>query len=166
MRFWWIAVALLACGAASAQVNLNAPISEKPTVASELRRGIDAAFDCTLKHMDQSEAMDCVLDAQHINQQQHAGHDAFDVGLYFEAWRHFDIVWTVDTRNADTNSFAASQVDSTKAYAASTFTLFRNYRKALGVTVEQILSQTELNDGGKAAVRARFAYWDSQPARG
>jgi hypothetical protein len=36
---------VLFIGTASfAQVNLNAPVEEKPTIASEIQRGIDAGF--------------------------------------------------------------------------------------------------------------------------
>lgn len=71
---------------AAAQISLNSPVlPTQPTILSEIRRGMDAAFTCEdpemLEHMRRYQA--CITAIRDANR-QHMGtsYQAFDIGLY------------------------------------------------------------------------------------
>jgi hypothetical protein len=65
---------------------LDAPISTKPTIRSEIKRGEAAAFDCGLKAVTNYLAFSvCVSGVADSNQQQSTKSDPFVLGLSIEA---------------------------------------------------------------------------------
>lgn len=73
----------------AAENPLDAPLVPKPpTTRSELVRGGDAAFGCTLSSESSLDDIEkCVDSAQITNRQKMGqGFEAFDTGLYFQAW--------------------------------------------------------------------------------
>ena len=68
--------------AAYAQTGLDAPVSTKPTVRSEIKRGDSAAFNCFLDAVtDYLAFTNCVRDVQELNQQKSTLSDPFLLGL-------------------------------------------------------------------------------------
>ncbi len=88
-------VVFFACGIAFAgQVNLNAPVVDKPTVGSELKRGMDVANECSSQlFVDPLKLSSCAFDAQERNAQKHSNHQFYDVGLFFQTWLNEDILY-------------------------------------------------------------------------
>ena len=68
---------------ASAQTSkLDAPISTKPTIRSEIKRGEAAAFDCGLHAITNYSAFTtCVSNVADANQQKNTMSDPFMLGL-------------------------------------------------------------------------------------
>jgi len=65
---------------------LDAPISTKPTIRSEIKRGEAAAFDCGLKNITNHLAfITCISGVADSNQQQSTKSDPFVLGLSVEA---------------------------------------------------------------------------------
>jgi hypothetical protein len=65
---------------------LDAPISTKPTVRSEIKRGEAAAFDCGLKNLTNYLAFTtCISGVADFNQQKSTKSDPFILGLSVEA---------------------------------------------------------------------------------
>jgi hypothetical protein len=79
-------------GGIGAGNSLDKPVTSQPTLRSEIKRGNDAAFACTLTNgpLKLDQAHTCLEKAQHDNRQKMStGYEAFDAGLYLMAWDHF-----------------------------------------------------------------------------
>lgn len=77
-------VALMICAPAAAQSSkLNAPISQRPTVGSEIDRGQEIGFECGLHNIsDRAKLVGCVNDAIMANKQKATLSEPFEFGLY------------------------------------------------------------------------------------
>jgi hypothetical protein len=116
---------------------LDAPLVPKPpTVRSELERGHEAAFTCTLKHpLEVANVSGCVDSAQEANRQKMGqGFEAFDTGCYFTAWVHFRQVLSVILGSSDTVNLKLAQLDE-RLY----WTRYVASRKKIGVSDSAIL---------------------------
>lgn len=66
--------------------NLNAPVSRQPTVGSEIQRGNEAAFDCSLHYLtDLRKFIVCMNDLIETNRQKSTLSEPFELGLYLQA---------------------------------------------------------------------------------
>ena len=77
-----------------AQSRLDAPVSTKPTVKSEIKRGGAAAFDCGLKGniTDYSAFTACINAVQDSNQQKNTNSEPFLLGLSVTALAHTEAI--------------------------------------------------------------------------
>jgi hypothetical protein len=64
---------------------LDAPVSIKPTVRSEIKRGEATAFDCGLHNLDYPAFTNCVSAIAAYNQQKNTKSDPFILGLSISA---------------------------------------------------------------------------------
>ncbi len=80
-------VSVLWAAPARAQSKLEAPASRRPTVGSEINRGQDAAFNCSMNTdvLSRTAFTDCVSDTVTINRQKSILSDPFEFGLYVRA---------------------------------------------------------------------------------
>jgi hypothetical protein len=79
-----IGIALIASSSfAYAQTSkLDAPISTKPTVGVEIKRGADTAFECFSKNLSKYRAfVECLNNEIHSNQQNNTKSDPYMLGL-------------------------------------------------------------------------------------
>jgi len=88
------AMLISTCGFAGAQTSkLDAPVSTTPTVRSEIKRGEDAAFECSLNAGTRYSAfVDCINAAIHFNLQANTKSEAFTLGLFVTALAHGRII--------------------------------------------------------------------------
>jgi len=81
-------VAALAFPALATAADLDAPLTMRVTVGSEIQRGRQAAFECMLhgEVTNPSNIIGCV-DAEDVeNRHGYVDGSAFSLGLYFRAW--------------------------------------------------------------------------------
>jgi hypothetical protein len=69
-----------------AQGGLDAPVSNKPTVRTEIKRGEGASLDCFLKTLTNFLNFSLCIDAvEDVNQQKSTLSDPFKLGLYIHS---------------------------------------------------------------------------------
>jgi hypothetical protein len=85
-----IATSIFAYGQTS---KLDAPISTKPTIRTEIKRGEAAAFDCGLQSVtDYSAFTTCINAVEDSNQQKNTKSEPFMLGLSIEALAQAQII--------------------------------------------------------------------------
>jgi hypothetical protein len=114
---------------------------DKPTVRSEIKRGIDASGDCVKGVLALDTMADCIFKTSNDNRRQiGTGTEAFDLGLSFGAWLHA-------TQSAEalarTSDFAqqAEHIESTKKIFWGTYV---DLRKKVNFTDDQVIEATGL----------------------
>jgi hypothetical protein len=114
---------------------------DKPTVRSEIKRGIDASGDCVKGVLALDTMADCIFKTSNDNRRQiGTGTEAFDLGLSFGAWLHA-------TQSAEalarTSDFAqqAEHIESTKKIFWGTYV---DLRKKVNLTDDQVIEATGL----------------------
>lgn len=147
------ALALLALTtSAVAQTDLNAPVDEKPTIASEVKRGIGAAMDCR----GTGDFNKCVLDAASANTQKQPNTNSFELGLFYEACQESELHADVDKRMASENSAASSSVPSDMEDITSNFELMLAKQRLVKVSDQQLVA---LDADRTPESRARMLEW-------
>jgi hypothetical protein len=75
---------------AISQAPIDVPlVQDKPTLRSEIKRGVSAAGDCVKGILALDAMSDCIFKSWSDNRQtMGAGTDAFDLGLSFGGWLH------------------------------------------------------------------------------
>jgi hypothetical protein len=76
-------LSILFCAPALA-ANMNAPLNEKPTLASEIKRGFYAESGCFT--LDPKQQGFCLNDLAMADVQSHSDSRAFELGVYFAGW--------------------------------------------------------------------------------
>ncbi len=99
-----------------AATDLDKPIEPtKPTIRTEIYRGKEAASDCGIHTTGLQE---CVWAIQNSNVQKNTATDAFNAGLYFDAW--LIAVIEVKVKGGDEDAALAMQLfKKTKEYQAN-----------------------------------------------
>ena len=155
---------LILTGTANA-ADLDAPLNDRPTLGSEIERGWRAATDCNLKNIANAlEYVDCIDGTASKAQQEHSNANPFLLGLYYGEAAHFGTDPKVDSENASSNSFAASEVATDRARLAPAYEVFRHYQKQLDVKDDQLVGTlSDLSDKGKADALAQLKNWEIIP---
>ena len=156
MRAWLFAIALTLPQMAAA-ADLNAPLDEKPTLGSEIKRGWNAAFDCSLAHIVDVQGMnDCTSAAGSKAHQERPNPDPFLLGLYLGSTLHF----AAQAERPDPVGGpipGVSDQATNKRNAEEDFAVYASEQKKLGVTDEQAVGLlTDFNDMGKQQALARL----------
>ncbi len=154
-----VLIGLLVASAASA-TDLNAPVTDHPTIGSEIVRGQSAALDCLSAQApsDYSRCISAIADDQAARR---PNVDAFKLGLFFAAWQSEDIHYQVALRHPDWPE-AQEVGPQWFRYAQIDWPLLAYYEKRLGITEEQLLSAVQAGP----ETRKRLAYWNAGPSYG
>jgi len=140
-----------------AGADLNAPLDEKPTLGSEIKRGWQAAFDCSLAHIVDVQGMnDCTSAAGSKAQQERPNSDPFLLGLYLGSSLHF----AAQAERPDPAGGPVPGISdqaTNQRNAEEDFAVYASEQKKLGVTDEQAVGTvTDLNDTGRQQALARL----------
>lgn len=82
------AITLFCLSATANSSDLDSPIVNKPTVRTEINRGYEAAFDCSLHNAGNPRGeFRCVSGVVSYNQQNNTSTPAFKTALYFSSWQ-------------------------------------------------------------------------------
>jgi hypothetical protein len=147
---------------AAGQVDLNAPVRDNPTVGSEMERGVEAAQRCIDLPNSADEIDACASAAKSANEQRHANHSAFDVGLLFETWWGENSRFRVDEMLRGSNRQAAREMEGSESEARKMFELFRQHERALKITDEQMLDMAHIDGELRARVVEQMRLWDEK----
>lgn len=145
--------------------DINAPIDKRPTVGSEINRGNKAAFDCGLRHVSDVLAFSkCVSDVISMEEQNQQNYLPFMVGAYWGECENEALSVESNSKIASTNNFAAAELPDDLRELASTYRVFRNYQKKLGVTDDQLVAALDdLTPEGKKMLLAQLHSWENAP---
>ena len=144
--------------AGSCAADLDTPINTTPTLGSEIKRGIDAELACQSRAMAANDFALCTFAIEEKNRQKVVDYNAFDVGLFFNAWLTMDIF--ANPSGPPDNDLAKSVAAASHSEAAKMLTVYRSLRKKVGVTDEQVIAISGMS---KNLLEARLAVWASQP---
>ena len=140
-------------------VDLNAPINTTPTVGTEIKRGMDAAFQCPIT-VDPLSFSGCIFNFETQNRQKVVDYQPFDLGLFFEAWALLDSVGY--TEHEVQGDLAQKTYVVARGRAASMYKVFRSIQQKLGVTDEQLVS---LSSRKKEPLAQRLEFWSKLPTQ-
>jgi hypothetical protein len=139
-------------------VDLNAPLDTRPTLGSEMRRGYEAASECSIV----LQALDYELCTGRIGQAESArigDATAFKLGLSLAAWAALDLHVQTDEKLTD-NPMARAELPQARRWAASEFVVVRYFQRKLNLTDVQVRSGAGgIND----ALKPRWDFWLAQP---
>ncbi len=85
-------------------VDLDAPITKKPTIRSEIQRGGAVTSDCLSGILTYSETSECISDILEAEEKNNAGTDAFKLGVFFEGYTHYAILESMNIPMSDEDS--------------------------------------------------------------
>jgi hypothetical protein len=127
---------------AISQAPLDAPlVQDKPTLRSEIKRGLDAAGDCVKGVLALDAMSDCIFKSWSDNRQRMgAGTDAFDLGLSFGAWLHATLSGETLAGTPDFDQ-QAQHVAMTKKIFWSAYV---DIRKEVNLTDDQVIEAAGL----------------------
>jgi len=161
-RLYHIGALLAAClfASTSSAADLNAPLSDHPTLGSEIKRGWDAAFDCSLHNLNALADGQCISDASSAAQQQHSNYKPFELGLYFGEWQAEDLA-AMSAQSLSNNVITRQAAPEHAREAAGAYTVFHHLQVELGVTDAQLMATTttDMNDFGKTRLGSRLRLW-------
>jgi hypothetical protein len=157
-RFAGLALGAFLIGPGAQSADLSAPINTTPTLGSEIKRGIDAAFSQCPNSFDPLAFPQCVFAIEGKNRQKVVEYQPFDLGLFFEAWIRMDVAGFPSQELQ--SDLAQSHYTSARRQAKAMYGVFRDYQTKLGVTDEQLIS---LSDYKKDHLRQRLEYWSKMP---
>ena len=147
---------MLAVGAASA-AHLSPASDTRPTVETEIKRGMDAESACG-SALVPADYAHCIFSVENQNRQRLLDYNPFDIGLFFRAWAVLDArgnpVSPADDDKAKQLSAAALH------QAGSMYTVYRAYQRKVGVTDDFVIAVSGMS---QSLVESRIAFWDSQP---
>ena len=151
---------LLASGAwaQNGQVDLNAPIVQAPTLGSEIKRGFDAGFGCSIT-LEPFALSRCISAIASKEEREKSDAVAFAFGVYVGGWLVSDTALQSAEKLTD-NPLAVQRAKQLRGIVGGQYAVLRDYQKKLGLTDEQVFSATR-QTGDK--FKARLAYWATQP---
>jgi hypothetical protein len=153
---------LVACLFASvgSAADLNAPLVDRPTLGSEIKRGWDAATDCNLHNLEALADGQCISEASSTAQQQHSSYKPFELGLYFGEWQAEDLA-AMSAQSLSNNVIAQQDAPEHTWEAQGAYVVFRRLQAELGITDAQLMAATttDMNDFGKTRLEARLRLW-------
>ena len=135
----------------------DAPVVATPTLATEIKRGMDAESACS-ETIDPPGYARCIFAIEARNQQMMMSNKPFDTGLFFKAWYALD---SLANSSSPTDTDVAKQLaEGARRQAASMFAIYRADQRKVGVADNQVI---EISGTRPTNVESRFAFWDSQP---
>jgi hypothetical protein len=153
---------LAAClfASTSSAADLNAPLVDRPTLGSEIKRGWDAASDCYLHNLEALADGQCISDASSAAQQQRSNYKPFELGLYFGEWQAEDLA-AISAQSLSNNVIAQQEAPEHAREAGAAYTVFRHLQAELGITDAQLMAATttDMNDFGKSRLDVRLRLW-------
>jgi hypothetical protein len=140
-NFLFLCTSMLINYPASA-VDLNKPINNTPTVATEIKRGSDAAWQCDSVMTNALDYARCIFKVEELNRQKVVDYQPFDLGLFFAAWLNLDI-----TAGSVKKVMGEDSTRFQDAYreADSMFTLFSSVQAEMKVSDKQLINITKMN---------------------
>jgi len=143
--------------------DINAPLNDTPTIASEIRRGDTAAFHCHLDNLiEQLAFSDCISAAAKGDEQRHPNYAPFELGLYLKTFMldpaRIEEGRKVGTINNDDIAFITNDI-------AISYFEFRLNQKKLGLTDEQIVAALAAGDPASWLSLEQFREWERNPPK-
>ncbi|HWD27567.1 MAG TPA: hypothetical protein VG387_10410 [Rhizomicrobium sp.] len=116
--------------------NLDRPLNDKPTVRTEIVRGINTAFNCGSEFVsDVIQQQHCMIKAVQRDQETHPDYEPFQLGVFFGGCLQFD---------AEVN--AAKSLEKTNRAAARNLPIFRKARKAMFDALKSVQNELRISD--------------------
>lgn len=141
------AIAFLALSAVqSAAADLNAPLVDKPTIKSEMLRGVNTSLYCAKNLVDRNVMNDCLAAAESRARREQTDPSPFLLGLYvrslllyleMEDWRE----------------------------VSRSYPVFASLQKEVGVTDRQIVAVLFDTEAGRASAVATLKRWAASPPK-
>ena len=163
LLFIVLGISFLAANAAE----LNAPITNKPTLGSEIYRGSAAGNDCYFvgdNNFSPTKYAECISKAESTNIQSQPTYKPFSLGLHFRAWLWEDIEITM-ADEPPPSRFKRRLAAEASSYAPLDFEIFRKIQSELGITDKQLFGIIQLTSEGQLDTSKRFAYWSNKTAK-
>ena len=117
----------------------------KTPIGVAVKQGIDSTSPCNALVMKAPQFSSCVLSAQQSNAKKGGDSNAYDLGLYFDAWYSMDMLARPDPDDAPASDFVKQAGAAAKPEAARYFKLYREVQKKLRVADDQLIVLYELN---------------------
>lgn len=139
--------------------DINAPLNETPTIASEIRRGEMAAVKCNGDNLlDPLAFSKCTSAAAMADEQRHRNSAPFQLGLY---WQES----VLNTIQVEGGGYGAD-VNELKTFIATSYQGFRFFQKQLDLTDEQIVTAVAANDPAYQPLLDQLHSWERNPPEG
>jgi hypothetical protein len=139
--------------------DLNTPLNETPTLGSEIKKGHQAAEDCSRGLPDPEMFVACISAQGSKSEQSTVNPKPFLLGLYFGAWWNTDLL-AESAKSLPDNVFAQQRYPQWQNAAQGELTVVRTYQHDLGVTDGQLLEATGRDD---PRTKARLTFWSAPP---
>ncbi|HEX3653381.1 MAG TPA: hypothetical protein VHU18_11220 [Rhizomicrobium sp.] len=148
------------CALANGQgpsISLDAPVSQTPTVRTEIQRGWAAANKCdsTLGALGYGE---CIFKLSNEEGSRLTDAKPFTLGLMLNAWFTEDLLVGVDVKMT-TNVVAQRELPEARRQAAADFVIVRELQRKIGLSDSQVCAVPISEEHGAAE---RWAYWLKQ----
>jgi hypothetical protein len=146
--------------------DLNAPIEQTPTLASEIRRGDKAASAHFLEGYNKIEPYkfaSCVIDHDKANGLERPDGRAFSLGLNFGAWRWATIEMDI-AHKSPKDKLSRSIATVAGKFSPQNFVIWREYQKMLDVSDADILNFMDVPDAVRNETLLEFKTWDKRTA--
>jgi len=163
MRVMGIVVLLAVIDQSTQAADLNAPLPDKPTLATEIHRGMSEARRCNFMNnnmFDPDGLVTCTSISESRNTQLNPNYKPYSLGLHFETWywedMHITLMKTVHDK------YNRQIAEDSRKFASPNWEVVRSYQRDLGVTDDQLLQIAETPAAGIKSMKERFSYWDAQ----
>lgn len=160
--FCW-GILVVAVNTHALAADLDAPLEQKPTLGSEIRRGVAAARQCYLKDDNTIQPInfaDCIVHLDDSSDQASPSFKAFSLGVHYGAW-HWETIEADVARSNPSDELQKSVAEVAAQFAPGDFTIWRVYQRELGVTDLQILTLADVPIAVRKETLAEFKEWDS-----
>jgi hypothetical protein len=150
-------VLLMLSAAAASAADLSPATDTKPTVETEIKRGMDAETACGGARIPADYAH-CIFSTEYQNRQRLLDYNPFDIGLFFKAWVVMDARGNPGTAadNDEAKELAAAALHQ----AGSMYTVYRAYQRKVDVTDDFVIAVAGMS---QSVIESRITFWDSQP---
>jgi len=158
VRAWNLLLAgLLLAG--SAQAVAGPRFVESRTAVDQITQGTEDGLKCGLGYTDPGKITNCAITMSRGVQQLSPDPAAYNVGLFFEAWRDLDAEWTGDQPLVKSHQVPQTMVQAEESATRILYALYRNARGRLGISDKELLSLTKLTTAGRIATLTRLQFW-------
>ena len=158
MRAWNLLLAgLLFAGSSSAIAGTR--FVESPMAVDQITQGIEDGLKCGLGYSDPGKITNCVITMSRAVQRLSPDPAAYNVGLFFEAWRDLDVDWTSDQPLVKSHQVPLEMVQAEESAARMLHAVYIKARDQLGISDQELLSLTKLTAVGRATTLARLRFW-------
>ena len=95
--------------------NMDRPLTDRPTVTTEIVRGSNTAFDCGSAFVSSpAKQQHCILNALRDEQEHHADYRPFQLGVFYGGFLQFDAEVRAAKQLAKVNRHAAKNLPMAK----------------------------------------------------